>query len=172
MDDYLANETVDPTALYIVWGGGNDLFDDRSSENVIATAARVMGLVELLAQAGAVYILVPNVPPLGLVPNYKDDVVKAASLNAASSAYRQELDTQLDAAVATLASEAITLTLYRLDIYGLFYRLAANLEDYGFVNISDSAQYQTVDPDQYLFGMTSTRRPRATTRSRRRLSTC
>ena len=151
VDDYLANNTVDPAALYIVWGGGNDLFDDDSSDNVTATAERVAGLVQRLAEAGAVYILVPNVPPLGLVPNYKDDPDAAATLNAASADYRDELNTQLDATVSTLSAESITISLYRLDVYGLFYRLAANLEDYGFVNISDPAQGQDVDPDQYLF---------------------
>ena len=151
VNDYLADKTFDPAALFVVWGGGNDLFDDDSSTNVIATAERVAGLVEQLARAGAVSILVPNVPPLGLVPNYKDDVAKATALNAASAQYRAELNTQLDAAVTTLAGENITITLYRLDVYGLFYRLAANPEDYGFVNISDSAQGQSVDPDAYLF---------------------
>ncbi len=151
VDDYLADQTIDPAALYIVWGGGNDLFDDDSAENVTATAERVAGLVEQLARAGAVYILTPNVPPLGLVPNYKDDSDKAAALNAASADYRDELNAKLDAAVATLADESITITLYRLDIYGLFYRLAANPEDYGFVNISDSSQGADVDPDEYLF---------------------
>jgi phospholipase/lecithinase/hemolysin len=151
VDDYLANNTVDPAALYIVWGGGNDLFDDDSSDNVTATAERVAGLVQRLAEAGAVYILVPNVPPLGLVPNYKDDPDAAATLNAASADYRDELNAQLDATVSTLAAESITISLYRLDVYGLFYRLAANLEDYGFVNISDPAQGQDVDPDEYLF---------------------
>ena len=151
VDDYLASHTVDPDALYIVWGGGNDLFDSQSAANVTATAVRVAGLVEQLARAGAYYFLVPNVPPLGLVPNYKDDATKAASLNAASAQYRIEFNTQLDAAVSTLASESITISLYRYDIFGLFYRLAANPEDVGFVNISDSAQFQAVDPDEYLF---------------------
>ncbi|MGI8889649.1 MAG: SGNH/GDSL hydrolase family protein [Chthoniobacterales bacterium] len=152
VDDYLAANTVDPAALYIVWGGGNDLFDDDSSGNVTAAAARVAALVEQLARAGAVYILVPNVPPLGLVPNYKDDPEKAASLNAASSSYRDQLNGDLDASVTTLTGEGTTFTLYRLDIYGLFYRLAANPEDYGFVNISDSSQgLSSVDPDEYLF---------------------
>jgi phospholipase/lecithinase/hemolysin len=151
VDDYLGSHTVDPAALYIVWGGGNDLFDDDSSANVTATAQRVAGLVEQLARAGAVNILVPDVPPLGLIPNYKDDVAQATALNAASAAYRQEFNIQLDTAVSTLAGESITISLYRLDIYGLFYRLAANPADYGFVNISDSAQFQAVNPDQYLF---------------------
>ncbi|MEO8439745.1 MAG: SGNH/GDSL hydrolase family protein [Spartobacteria bacterium] len=151
VDDYLADNTVDPAALFIVWGGGNDLFDDDSSDNVIATASNVADLVEQLARAGVVSILVPNVPPLGLVPNYKDDPDKATALNAASAQYRAELNGQLDAAVSNLAADGITITLYRLDVYGLFYRLAANPGDYGLVNISDSAQGESVDPDEYLF---------------------
>ncbi len=151
VDDYLADNTVDPDALYIVWGGGNDLFDDDSSENVSATAERVAGLVDRLARAGAVYILTPNVPPLGLVPNYKDDSETATDLNAASAEYRAELTTQLDSELSALEADGITITLYRLDIYSLFYRLAANPEDYGLVNISDSSQGEDVDPDEYLF---------------------
>ncbi len=152
VDDYLASSTVDPAALYIVWGGGNDLFDDSSADNVTATAARVAALVDQLARAGAVYILVPNVPPLGLVPNYKDEPDTAAALNAASADYRTELSAQQDTTVATLEGDSITITLYRLDVYGLFYRLAANPEDYGFVNITDSSQgNSSVDPDEYLF---------------------
>ncbi len=151
VDDYLGSHTPDPAALYIVWGGGNDLFDDDSSANVTATAQRVAGLVEQLARAGAVNILVPNVPPLGLIPNYKNDVAQATALNTASAAYREEFNSQLDTAISTLAGESITISLYRFDIYGLFYRLAANPADYGFVNISDSAQFQAVNPDQYLF---------------------
>jgi len=151
VDDYLADQTVDPAALYIVWGGANDLFDDDSSENVTSTAERVAGLVEELGRAGIVSILVPNVPPLGLVPNYNDDPETAAALNAAAAAYRDELNAQLDAAVSTLAGEGITVTLYRLDVYGLSYRVAANSEDYGFVNITDPAQGEDVDPDEYIF---------------------
>ena len=43
------------------------------------------------------------------------------------------------------------MTLYRLDVYGLSYRVAANSEDYGFVNITDPAQGEDVDPDEYIF---------------------
>jgi phospholipase/lecithinase/hemolysin len=151
VDDYLASNTPDAAALYLVWGGGNDLFDDDSSAHVTETASNVEGLVEQLARAGARSILVPNVPPLGLVPLYKDDATTATALNAASAQYRAELNTDLDAAIATLAGEGITITLYRLDTYGLYYRLATNPEDYGFTNISDSAQGASVDPDAYLF---------------------
>jgi phospholipase/lecithinase/hemolysin len=151
VDDYLATQTVDPNALYIVWGGGNDIFDHPGSTYVLATAERVAGLVERLARAGAYYFLVPNVPPLGLVPNYQDDPTKAAALNAGSAEYRTEFNSQLNATVSMLASDGITIALYRYDIFGLFYRLAANPEDVAFVNISDTSQGKLVDPDEYLF---------------------
>jgi phospholipase/lecithinase/hemolysin len=151
VDDYLASNTPDPDALYIIWGGGNDLFDDDSSAQVTETASNVAGLVEQLAEAGARNFLVPNVPPLGLVPLYKDDATTATALNVASGEYRSEFNTDLDGAITTLAGEGITISLYRLDIYGIYYRLATNPEDYGFTNISDSAQGESVDPDEYLF---------------------
>ena len=37
VDDYLAGNTADAAALYIVWGGGNDLFDDDSSTHITET---------------------------------------------------------------------------------------------------------------------------------------
>jgi len=67
--DYLASHIPDPNALYIIWGGGNDLFDDQSMTNVVNTANRVGVLIQRLATAGARNFLVPNVPPLGAVPN-------------------------------------------------------------------------------------------------------
>ncbi len=53
MDDYLGGNSPDPAALYIVWGGGNDLFDDDSAASVTAAANNVAELVKQLARAGA-----------------------------------------------------------------------------------------------------------------------
>ena len=44
-----ANGVADSNALYIVWGGANDLFADYSDANVQATASRVAALVDRLA---------------------------------------------------------------------------------------------------------------------------
>jgi len=151
VDDYLAGNTPDPGALYVIWGGSNDLFNDESSDNVSAAAANVAGLVQQLAEAGARSFLVANVAPIGLVPLYKDDASTATSLNLAAAQFRSELATNLDATVATLSEEGITITLYQLDSYGLYYRLATNPDDYGFTNIFDSAQGEDVNPDEYLF---------------------
>ena len=152
VDDYLAARVVDPNALYISWGGGNDLFDDDSSTSVTATAARATALVSRLANAGAKYIMVPNVPPLGAIPKYAKDAAKMASLNAASAKYRDELSSDLTASLSSLAAQGITPKVYQLDVWTNTIRLFANPAKYGFTNTKDSAQGQSsVNPNQYLF---------------------
>src|SRR5436305_2746561 len=65
INDYLASHAADPTALYVLRGGGNDPFDDYNAQSVTDTATRVGLLIIRLANAGARNFLVPNVPPLG-----------------------------------------------------------------------------------------------------------
>src|SRR5947208_11437623 len=84
INDYLASHAADPNALYILWGGGNDLFDDHSAQNVLDPDTRVGGLIERLANAGARNFLVPNVPPLGAVPNSFGDPTRVLALDYAS----------------------------------------------------------------------------------------
>jgi phospholipase/lecithinase/hemolysin len=152
INQYLGATVAHPGALYAVWGGGNDLFDDSSAASVSATAARVAGLVQRLATAGARNILVPNVPPLGAVPNSAGDPAKVAALDKASADYRSELNTALDSAVSTLAAQGINIQLYRLDIWWLFLHMAADPAKYGFTNITDPSQGDSsVNPDTYLF---------------------
>ena len=151
VDDYLASRTVDPNALFVVWGGGNDLIDDHSEENVSATSGRVAMLVSRLADAGARNFLVPNVPPLGGVPRYNEDRETQDAKNKAAADYRAQLNADLNATAATLASQGIDVTLYHMDIWSLSVRFVANPALYGFENISDNAKGEDVNPDKYLF---------------------
>src|SRR5450631_3223374 len=102
MDDYLAAHMVDSNALYVVWGGGNDLRNDDSAASVPPTAARATALVSRLANAGARYIMVPNVPPLGDIPKYSADPATMDALNTASANYRQVLNADLDSLLSSL----------------------------------------------------------------------
>jgi phospholipase/lecithinase/hemolysin len=152
MDDYLATHLVDPNALYLVWGGGNDLRNDDSATSVPETAARATALVSRLANAGAQYIMVPNVPPLGDIPKYSGDPARINALNAASANYRQELNADLDSLLANLALQGITPTVYRLDIWTDIIRLFSDGPRYGFTNTSGSAQGDSnANPDQFTF---------------------
>lgn len=151
VDDYLRDEIVDPAALYVVWGGGNDLFDDESAANVAATSARVVALVNRLITAGAKYILVPNVPPLGSVPLYGDDRSQQDDLNRASADYRERLNADLDAN-ALLYSTTNPPTVYRLDIWKSFVYFTSDPVRYGFTDMWNDAQgNSSANPDEYLF---------------------
>lgn len=151
MDDYLASHTADPTALYIVWGGANDIRNDDSSANVTATATRATHLVERLALAGARFILVPNVPPLGDIPRYSGNPATVRAKNAASAAYRDFLNQDLDTLLENLAGQGIMPTIYRFDVWSTAVRIFADGTRYGFTNVADSAQDNSVNPDQFLF---------------------
>jgi len=152
MDDYLASHAIDPNALYVVWGGGNDLFNDDSAANVTATAARATALMTRLANAGAKYIMVPNVPPLGLIPKYAGDSAKQRSLSAAAARYRQELSADLAVSLSNLASQGKTPKLYPLDVWTNTIRVMTYPSRYGFIDIRTPIQGNSkANPDQYLF---------------------
>jgi phospholipase/lecithinase/hemolysin len=151
MDDYLAGHTVDAAALYIVWGGSNDIRNDDTSANVTATVGRVDALVSRLANAGAKYIMVPNVVPLGDIPRYAG-TPKGATANQASAEYRKELALSLDALQSTLASQGLTPTIYRVDEWADAVRVYSNGPRFGFTNITEPSQDKSsANPDQYIF---------------------
>ena len=152
MDDYLAAHPVDPAALYIVWGGGNDLFDDDSAANVTAAAARATALMSRIATAGAQYIMVPNLPPLGDIPKYANNSAKIVSENAAAANYRRELDADITASLNALALQGITPTVYRVDAWTNTIRVMTYPARYGFTNVRSSSQGNSnANPDNFLF---------------------
>src|SRR2546423_15449205 len=136
MDDYFANHVFDPNALFIVWGGSNDIRNDDTSAHVIATVGRVDNLVSRLATAGARYILVPNVGPIGDTPRYFG-TLKGATANQASAEYRKELAASLQALQSTLASQGFTPAIYRVDEWADTVRIFSNGPRFGFTNLTN-----------------------------------
>jgi phospholipase/lecithinase/hemolysin len=152
MDDYLAVHTVDPSALYIVWGGINDLLTDFSDASVAATAARVTALVSRLAQAGARNIMVPNLPPLGNVPAFAGAEPTIRPLNAACANYRTELNADLAATLSALTPQGITPTVYRVNLWTNMIRLLSNPGNFGFTDVRSSSQGNaSANADHFLF---------------------
>ena len=151
MDDYFAAKTIDPNALYIVWGGSNDLRNDDTAANVTAAAARATALVSRLANAGAKYIMVPNVAPLGDVPRYADEPATIVAKNRAAANYRDELDADLTALQSTLAAQSLTPTIYRVDVWADTVRIFSNGPRFGFTNLTKPSQDSGGNPDQYVF---------------------
>lgn len=151
MDDYFTQHIFDPDALFIVWGGSNDIRNDDTSASVTATVGRVDNLVTRLAQAGAKYIMVPNVAPIGDTPS-DAGTPKGATENQAAAEYRKELAGSLDALQSTLASQGFTPAIYRPDEWVDTVRIFSNGPRFGFTNLTNSAQGDSsANPDQYIF---------------------
>ena len=156
--NYFDANTPDPAALYILWGGANDLFDDAGESGTAydntATAAsnNEVALIQRLAEGGAKYFLINNLPPLDLTPDYNmggpdTPLIKEATVN-----FNTQLAQKIAGLQQTLAGEGLTVIIYQMDVYGLFQRLLANQYTYGFTDITDSSQTAgSVDPDKYLF---------------------
>ena len=141
VDDYLASRVIDPAALYVVWGGGNDFIDDDTSTNVTATAGRMAMLVSRLANAGARNFLVPNVPPIGGLPRFEDDRETQDDKNGASADYRMQLDANLNSTMDALVGQGVTnAVIHRLDVWDLFIRFAVDPTTFGFTDTRNSAQ--------------------------------
>ena len=151
VDDYLASHPINPNALYLLWGGSNDVFNDDSDANVLGAAARIAGLVNRLATAGARYIMVLNLPPLGTIPASTEPGTIAVR-NRASANFRRQLRVDLMTSMNFLAPQGITPTLYQVDIWSAMIRLFCNPGIDGFIDTRTESQGNSnADPDQFVF---------------------
>lgn len=122
------NGRLDGNALYTVWGGANDLFAVTAGADAQSTISSAIidhvTLVSGLSQAGARYILVPNVPDLGMTPAFIGNQAAGTQL---TTAYNQALYGQLSQTKANIIP---------LDVASLLHEVAANPQAYGLKNVS------------------------------------
>jgi outer membrane lipase/esterase len=138
MNNYLTANggRADSRALYTVWGGANDLFaitnaGAPAATTIAAAVASEVGMVTTLRNAGAQYILVSNIPDLGITPAFR-------ALGAAAQANGTALTTTYNNSLfSTLASNG--LRVIPLDTFNLLREIAANPTAYGFTNITGTA---------------------------------
>lgn len=130
---------ADPEALYLVYGGANDLFSlleavrlnplnaDALGRSVIENATISYALsLGVLAQAGATNFLLPNLPDLGQTPRY---------FGTAQQGYASLATQQLNAAfdrVVDAFEQRLLVAVTRLDVYELLNDALAEPADYGF----------------------------------------
>jgi len=126
---------ADPNALYSVWGGPNDLFAITSPTQapavIGAAVTNQIGVVSALQQAGARYVLVPNLPDIGLTPTFRaGGAPYMAQGTALATAYN-------DALYGGLKQTGIEFI--PLDTFGILQEIVANPSAYGFRNATDMA---------------------------------
>jgi phospholipase/lecithinase/hemolysin len=150
IDDYLATHpTIDNHTLFVVWAGANDVLQAGSAGDVVNGALDEVQDIQRLIHAGATQFLVPNLPPLGLVPRFNVSASGAATANEASALY----NTTLDAGVSLLPllNFGRHLTINRLNTFSLLKQIVASPAKFGLLNATTSSQGVLVDPDTYLF---------------------
>jgi phospholipase/lecithinase/hemolysin len=152
---YLATKpTITSKTLFVVWGGANDLLNATTPTQVAAavTAAATndVALVQQLINAGATDFIIPNLPPLGLVPRFNGSATTSVPATQAALAFNQALA----AGLATLpaANPGKTLHLFPLDTYTLYNTVVGPPIYKGFANVTAMSQGNLlVNPDTFLF---------------------
>jgi outer membrane lipase/esterase len=137
-----APRAVDPTGLYVIWGGVNDIRDFAGAPPVDPVAAlqgsvaNVAFLAQQLALGGARSFLIPHAPNSSVVPEVAGDPA-AAALRAAFTA---TFNGFLDAALGQLALAFPTAHFDTFDIDPLYAAVAADAATgghvYGFTNVT------------------------------------
>ena len=127
---------ADPDALYSVWGGANDLFsiaaNPAQAQQIIGAAVTAqVGIVGSLQGAGARYVLVPNIPDLGITPTFRAQGAAAAAQGTAiATAYNDALYGGL---------EASGLRVIPLDTFTFLREVVDDPATYGFANVTGTA---------------------------------
>jgi len=140
------------TTLFTLWSGANDVFASVDKDDPI-TPAQVAGNLSLaitsLYADGGRFFVVPNLPPIGLIPSYIDDPIKGPKAMAFVDSYNSLLDTEL----AALSENLDDLHIIKVDIHALFLTIMADPAEYGFTNVTDTAYirygeepYPVIDP--------------------------
>ncbi len=127
---------ADPNALYTVWAGANDLFavqaNPSQAQQIIGGAvAAEVGVIGALKGAGAQYVLVANLPDIGLTPASRaGGAAGMAQATALADMYNQAL-------FGALAGQG--LSVIPVDTFHLLQEVVANPGLYGFANVTSAA---------------------------------
>ena len=138
---------ADAAALYIVWGGGNDLRDASSPAAAAVAVDNMDQNIRNLAAAGAQHFLVPNLPNLGRTPESIQQGEAAVALaETVSQAFNDQLSTAL-----SLTAEELSLDIVQLDVFAGLEGVIAFPEYYGLTNVTEPCPNPDSDCVGYLF---------------------
>jgi outer membrane lipase/esterase len=149
--DYLATSPViSNRTLFVVWGGANDVLNATSLDDVIKASIEETKDIQRLVDAGGTQFIVPNLPPLGLVPRLNGSPTTSIPATTASIVYNEFLEAGLTFLKDFNVGKR--LRFHQLDVFLLFNKIIASPSSYSLANVTASSQgVYTIDPDTYLF---------------------
>ena len=148
--DYLATHPhIDSRTLFVIWGGAVDLLYAKTPADVYNAATQQIRNIQRLIQAGATQLLIPNLPPLGLVPEFNGSLATSVPATSASLLY----NSYLEGGIVLLKDLYFWRhpKVYQLDVFRLMLSITASPGTYALSDIKDSAEGLPVDPDTFLF---------------------
>jgi outer membrane lipase/esterase len=144
--------------LVVVWFGGNDLtpIPPAPVPDVSEVVGNVVARITELNELGGEFFLVPNLPPLGKVP---DGRAQGELVSFILDLIVLQYNAQLTAALNDLESE-LGITIFRFNSHRLVSDAIDNPAKYGLTNVIDPAFDRATltvapNPDEYLFWDTS-----------------
>lgn len=114
--DYLMRYVPDPVDVFIIWNGGNDIFDMiRGSDDLTpqASADNVLLAILVLYDAGARRFAVVNAPDVDLIPRYRNSS-NTATVTRLVDDFNEALDLRLD-----IAKEFRDIVIYEVEARGM-----------------------------------------------------
>ncbi len=146
IDTYLASHTPTAGQLFTIWGGAND-FLNAGQTNPLVPAENIAAEITQLAGAGAKQFLIPNLPPLGVLPGTSTLPAPIPSeLDALAAAFNTILQSE-----ATQLEQSLGVQIHILDVYSLTNSVIADPSRYGFTNVTDAALLSNSNGSGYLF---------------------
>ena len=95
--DYLGTHPkINEKTLFVVWGGAIDLLYATSESDVIDAGINQTLNIQRLIDAGGRNFIVPNLPPLGLVPRLNGSPTKSIPATEASVVFNEVLSGGID----------------------------------------------------------------------------
>ncbi len=137
---------ADSSALYVVFGGGNDVRDNDAANS----AASIGQVIADLAAQGATDFLVPTLPDIGLTPEALSGGAPGGSSAVISAASAQH-NANLMAEVANLEL-SLGVNIITFDLFSVFADVISDPASYGITNVDEACILtDCLDPDSYLF---------------------
>jgi phospholipase/lecithinase/hemolysin len=160
----IVNGLADSNALYVVWGGANDLRHAAASGSAAVVNAAVAGaisnlqtIITTLHTEGARNFLLPNLPDLGLTP---EALSHGASFAAGATVLSETFNYYLSQTYAGLANAWADEHFMYVDAMAAQRGLVAGAPGNGYSNVTDAcavtnAQGQVVSqcaaPNSYIY---------------------
>ncbi len=143
----LAGQQADSEALYIVWAGPNDYWDQPNANPTVSVNNIKTG-IQSLYNIGARNFLIPNLPDLGRTPRGLISNEESQRLSNLTNTHNSLLDTTIE----DLRLQLNDINLVSFDVFSLFNDVLENPETFGFENVTTPCILDiNCNPDKYLF---------------------